>query len=377
MPTTPQSWFVRPRPRPDARWRLIGFPYGGGGPQAFRDWPDELGESVEVLAAHLPGRGSRLGEPPLDDLATLVEALADDLAQHTDKPFAFFGHSVGALLAFEVAAALQERGLPTPLRVFASAHQAPHVPHAGATMHDLPQVELVEVVRRLGLVPADALADEELLSLILPPLRADFALSETYRCPEDATLSVPITALGGSDDDLATAQDLAAWARHTDRGFEVRMYRGDHFYTTTQLPALAADLVDRVEADLAALPPSIMMGPRAAYPRDACLHELFAEQAARTPQAVALVDGERELTFAELDEQTDLLARALQASSAAWASMTSSASTCRRAWSSSWPTSPRSRPAGPTCRWTSPIHPRSWRRPCRPPTPSPCSARPA
>lgn len=353
---TAAPWFVTLTSQPDARWRLIGFPYGGGGPQAFRGWPELLGvcapvgvpdgggADVELLAANLPGRGSRLDEPPISDLPTLADALADALVEHLDKPFAFFGHSVGALVAFEVARRLQARGLPAPLRVFVSAHTAPAVSadpagdptdaptdapadHAASApadhaaddpadattpMYALPDAELLDVVRRLGLVPADALADPELVELILPPLRADFELSETYTAADGPPLRAPLTALGGTDDDLATPADLAAWERHTTGGFATRTFVGDHFYTASRTREVVETIVATVSADIAALPPSLLEGPVEEYPRDACLHELFRAQAARTPEAVAVVDGDRSLTFRELDECTDLLARALQ-----------------------------------------------------------------
>lgn len=315
-PTASSPWFVNPEPRWEATWRLIGFPHGGGGPQAFREWPKHLGEVVEMLAVHLPGRGSRLADPVIDDIDDLVESIVEAMRQCFDKPFAFIGHSVGALVAYEVARRLAELGLPTPMRLFASAHHAPqHAAHAGAEpMYLLGDDELVDVVRTLGLVPEEALADTELLSLILPPLRADFALSETYVPPTDATpLPCPITALGGTADPLLGEDDLREWSTCTRGGLTVRTFDGDHFYTTTRLPELAASIQADIAGDIAALPGSVHDGPQADYPRDATLHGLFREQAARTPEALALVDGDMRLTFAELDEDTDLLARALQA----------------------------------------------------------------
>lgn len=309
-PETP--WLVCPRPRPEATWRLIGFPYGGGGPQAFRGWPDALPDSVELVAVNLPGRGSRLADPLVSDMDTLVSHLVEALTGAYDKPFAFFGHSVGSLVAYETARRLQELRLPMPLRVFASAHVAPAHSVPDELMHDLPTDELIDVIRRLGLVPAEALENTELLDLIVPPLRADFAISETYAVGDVAPLSSPITALGGTADDLVSPADLDAWADYTDGGFDSVTFEGDHFYTVERLDDVIETITSQVTRDIAGLPLSIMEGPVADYPRDATLHELFRAQAAATPEALALVDGDTHLTFRELDEQTDLLARDLQ-----------------------------------------------------------------
>ncbi|WP_168583125.1 type I polyketide synthase [Gephyromycinifex aptenodytis] len=306
-------WFLNPQPRWEATWRLIGFPHGGGGPHAFREWPGVLHEHVEMLAVHLPGRGSRLHEPPVSDMDELVTGIVAAMTDCFDKPFAFVGHSVGALVAYETARRLGELGLPTPLRLFASAHHAPHAVAAPEPMYQLPDEDLIDVVGNLGLVPQEALADPELLALILPPLRADFALSETYRAPERSTaLPCPITALGGTHDPLLSPDDLQEWQAYSAEGFAVRTFEGDHFYTTTHLAQLGEAIAQDVAGDIAALPPSILAGAEADYPRTACLHELFRAQAAQSPGSLALVDGADRFTFQELDSATDLLARELQ-----------------------------------------------------------------
>lgn len=352
-------WFVCPSPRPEASWRLIGLPYGGGGPQAFRGWPDALPDSVELLAVNMPGRGSRLGDPLITDMDTLVWHIVQAMGGAFDKPFAFFGHSVGALTAYETARRLQELGLPMPLRVFASAHHAPGDSVPTEPMYDLPVDELVEVIRRLGLVPEEALNNPELLDLIVPPLRADFAISETYSLAHVSALIAPITALGGTDDDLVSPADLLAWSGYTDAGFDALTFPGDHFYTADRLSEVADTIVAAVSRDIEALPPSILHGPRESYPQ-VCLHDLFREQAAATPEAVALVADDATLTFRELDEQTDLLARDLQARGSS--SIRSSPFTWAPVPASSSPTWPPSRPAAPTCRSTSPTRPPWCRR---------------
>src|SRR5688572_20591849 len=143
------SWFSCFTPRPDATLRLFGFPHGGGGPQAFREWSRHLPEHIELYALSLPGRGSRLHEPLMTSIDDLIPRLLRALPELIDKPFVFFGHSMGAMVAFELTRQLQQEGFPLPLRLFVSAHKAPYIAHGDAPMHRLPDAELVRLLRRL------------------------------------------------------------------------------------------------------------------------------------------------------------------------------------------------------------------------------------
>lgn len=308
---TSQEWLTRYDPRPDARIRLICFPHGGGGPQAYRAWSQALGEDVEVLAINLPGRGSRRSQAPLTSMSELSEAISAALMPFLDKPFALFGHSVGALVAYETAARLLQARAPRPTRLILSAHEIPARSQVADPMYLLSDEDLLARIRDLGLVEAEALDNPELAEFILPPLRADFEVSETYVYRPRPALPVPITVFGGTDDPLLGLGDLAEWAEYTSAGFTQYVFEGDHFYTVSRTGEVTGEIATLLEADLANLPASIMVGPQGPYP-DRCLHELFRDQARAHPDRVAVVDPATSLTFAELDAATDLLARELQ-----------------------------------------------------------------
>ena len=225
-----------------ARLRLFCFPYAGGGSSIFRTWPKCLPETIAVCPVELPGRGARLREAPRTRLADLVGEMAEGLSPYLDRPFAFFGHSMGALLGFELARTLRRMGGPLPRHLFVSGHRAPQIPDPGPHVHALPEPAFVAELRRLGGTPPAVLEHEELMQLLLPILRADFALVETYAYAPESPLSCPITALGGREDPEAGPGDLAAWRDQTTGDFSLRMLPGDHFFVHTAQPLLLAAL---------------------------------------------------------------------------------------------------------------------------------------
>ncbi|HEY1379547.1 MAG TPA: thioesterase domain-containing protein, partial [Gemmataceae bacterium] len=170
-------WLAYVRPRPLASVRLFCFPYAGGGASVFRGWADGLPSAVEVCPVQMPGRETRFREPAFTRLPLLIEALAESLYPHLDRPFAFFGHSLGALVAFELARRLRRDGSPEPQHLFVSGSGAPQArDHSGAVIHTRPADEFWQEVGRLNGTPAEVLTDGELRDLLLPTLRADFAL---------------------------------------------------------------------------------------------------------------------------------------------------------------------------------------------------------
>ncbi len=312
LTTSVSTWLSCYFPRPKARMRLVCFPHGGGGPQAYQQWSDLIGEEIEIFAVHLPGRGSRLRERPLQDMHSICDAIITSMAKHQDKPYSFFGHSVGALVAYETARKMEELGMMPPLSLFLSAHTAPHLINQGQQMHRFSDEQLLDLVNSFDLVPDGELGNHELAELLLPPMRADFRAAEMYQVPAQPRLSIPLMALGGSNDELISQEDLYAWKEYTSGRFALEMYEGGHFYFLDHLQDILARLHHAMDLQLAALPLSVIHGPRTDYPADKCLHELFVHQAAKTPEKTALVDASGSMTFGQLDQATDLLARYLQ-----------------------------------------------------------------
>jgi surfactin synthase thioesterase subunit len=220
------------------------FPFAGGSPGEFLRWESRLPD-IEILGILPPGRGRRLDEAPFTSATELVGALireVDFLA-----PFVLFGHSLGALLAYETARALRDAGRVAPAALIVSAHRPPDEPHGDPPIHQLPDAEFRAIVAERYPAPPDELAeDPELLAQVYQTLRSDLAVFETYRHPAAPPLSCPILVLSGTADHWS-ADDLAGWSRRTTAGCQVHLVDGDHFY----LPDHPDDAI-RIIADHAA-----------------------------------------------------------------------------------------------------------------------------
>lgn len=237
------GWLCKHSPRPHAVARLFCFPYAGTGSSAYRLWGAGLPPSLEVCPVQLPGRENRLREPALTSIAALVDALTPALAPHLDLPFAFFGHSMGAVLAVEVARAMESRGMPQPRHLFVSGRRPPHLRSDESEFHALPDTEFVaEINRRYGGIPPEVLQQKELLTLLLPCLRADIVALETHLPVSRPPMSCPISAFGGADDRLTPREHLEAWRGETKVAFQLSMYPGDHFYLRAQQASLLAEI---------------------------------------------------------------------------------------------------------------------------------------
>ncbi|MEU8248909.1 alpha/beta fold hydrolase [Nonomuraea sp. NPDC048916] len=230
--TAPETWTRYTRALPGAHDRLLCFPYAGGGAAAFRAWVGELAASgTEVWPVQLPGRENRLGEPPVSDLPRLVAELADVFEDRLDElPYTLFGHSMGARVAFELAHELRRRDRPPPRLLIVSAHRPPHRLDPDPPAHALPRDRFLARLRTYGGVSEAVLAEPSLLDLMLPVVRADFALFERHPWQPEPLLGCPMTVLGGRTDARVPAAELTNWAELTEGPCELRMFDGGHFF---------------------------------------------------------------------------------------------------------------------------------------------------
>ncbi|MGD7664448.1 thioesterase [Brevibacillus laterosporus] len=213
--------------------RLFCLPYAGGGASAYRGWANTLPRDIGVYPIQLPGRENRIGEQALCDMEALVEAISQAIYPYLDRPFLFFGHSLGARIAFELARAVRRKWKLQPCRLIVSGSRAPNIPEPHP-LHHLPDDEFVSELRRFSGTPEAILQNRELMNLFLPVLRADFAVDETYVYAEEALLKCPISAFCGTEDTEANREEMEAWEGHTSSDFTLEMIEGDHFFLTAK-----------------------------------------------------------------------------------------------------------------------------------------------
>jgi medium-chain acyl-[acyl-carrier-protein] hydrolase len=213
----------------------------------YRTWPKFLPEEYEICAVQLPGRETRLMEPAYKRLLPMIADLALALRPYLDLPFAFFGHSMGGKIAFEVARYVRaEYGLE-PFHLFVSGCCGPQMLKTDGILYDLPKAEFIEELRRLNGTPKEVLEHDELMQLMLPLLRADFELVQTYAYSPGPPLRCPVTAFGGLQDTEVTRESLDAWRKETTGSFVSRMLPGDHFFINSERPQLLRSLTQELK----------------------------------------------------------------------------------------------------------------------------------
>lgn len=225
--------------------RLFCFAHAGGHSASFRQWPARLPDWVDVVCIQLPGRANRLRERPIASMDEMVTRLVSIMTPAFDLPFAFFGHSMGAIVAWAVARSLAETGNKLPQHLFLSGRRGPRVPNREPELSGLSDPEFVAtMISRYGGIPDELLRHKDVMELLLPAMRADIAALEGFQPPPPARLPVPITALGGADDRMITRDDLMAWDAETSREFRLRLFPGGHFYLDKQRSELLAAITD-------------------------------------------------------------------------------------------------------------------------------------
>ncbi|MBF2004926.1 MAG: thioesterase [Chlorogloeopsis fritschii C42_A2020_084] len=249
------SLITCPKPNPQASVRLFCFPYAGGSSLIFRQWRDYLPATIELCPVEIPGRGTQMKSPPFTRLEPLVRVIASAIQPYLDKPFAFFGHSMGGLVSFELTRLLRKQYGISPNYLFISGRCAPQVPNSEPPIHNLPEQEFLEELRRFNGTPTSVLENSELMQLFLPILRADFAVLETYVYAEQPPLNYPITVCGGLQDQEVSYDQLLAWQEQTCNSFSVHMLPGDHFFVHSSQQQLL-EIISRTMNEFSHLSPA-------------------------------------------------------------------------------------------------------------------------
>jgi surfactin synthase thioesterase subunit len=229
-PSAVNQWLVTAKPTPEASLRLFCFPYAGGTARTFHTWPRRLPGKVELCAFQLPGHGARMSEPPFTQLPPLIKYLARVIEPYLDKPVAFFGHSMGAIIAFELARHLRRESKCEPVHLFLSGRRAAQLTIDKPPSYNLPEPEFLDKLRLLNGTPKEVFEHPELLQLMIPLLRADFGVCQTYSYSPEPPLACPITAFGGLKDEEIGPEVLKPWAAQTTSSFSLHMLPGDHFF---------------------------------------------------------------------------------------------------------------------------------------------------
>ena len=245
MHTNP--WLVPIRPNRSATLRLFCFAYAGGGASVYMPWAKLLPDDVEIVAVQLPGREARFHEAPLTNLVEVMDGIAHAVGANLDKPYMLFGHSLGALIAFELTRRFVAHARPLPQALVVSGKRSPQMPSRRRPFARLPDAEFIAEIANYKGTPSSILENRELMDLILPRLRADATLFDDSQYRSSGRLPCPIVAFGGSDDAHVNADELLGWGELTET-FSHHTFIGDHFFIHGQQDAVIAALSDAIRA---------------------------------------------------------------------------------------------------------------------------------
>lgn len=244
--TAARKWFSLPKPSASAKLRLFCLPHAGSGANIFYRWHRSLPESVELCLVHLPGREHRFNERPFERMSSLTRALGRALLPYLDVPVAFLGHSLGALVGFELCRELRREYGFEAAHLFVSGCRAPQSPRIPFNLRAQPQ--LAGALRRLGLDPNPSYNNAEFLEVLSPALKADFAVYESYSYASEALLDCGISVFGGLKDHNVTHESLKAWQGETTGPFALSMFPGGHYFIQTEESLVLKVLSEQLDA---------------------------------------------------------------------------------------------------------------------------------
>jgi surfactin synthase thioesterase subunit len=233
----PTPWIIRQSGHA-RRLRMYCFSYAGGSAASFTPWQSMVNRQVEICAVQLPGRGMRFREPNVDSLPLLIEQLAQAVVPKDKMPFVFFGHSMGGLIAFELTRYCKRHRLASPKHLFVSGCDAPQHRKPSRRLHELDDDGLINALKDYNGTPPEILCNREIMELVIPSIRSDFTMVETYRYNADRPLDLPITVLAGKSDVHLSPLQTQGWQRETTHRCDLKWFDGDHFFINSERQAV-------------------------------------------------------------------------------------------------------------------------------------------
>ena len=227
--------------------RCFCFHYAGGGSQMYRAWVDHLPKRMDLYSILLPGRERRTHEPLMTECHEIVEAMIPELLPLLDKPYVFFGYSMGALVAWALAKKIQNIGYVLPRHLFIAASRAPCMRKGEEKLYDLPSEQFIVKLTALGGIPEEILANHEIMDMYLPLLRADLTVADTYTPQDDEEqIDCPIDAFGGIGDMAITSKEIEGWKSHTRSSFHNKYFPDGHFFILHHFKEIIGEITNRL-----------------------------------------------------------------------------------------------------------------------------------
>ncbi|MBT7443437.1 MAG: thioesterase [Methylococcales bacterium] len=243
-------WLTYFQQVPGAKLSLVCFPYAGGGGHIFAQWKENLPSNINIIAVNPPGRGARMMETPFSQMSPLIADLLPAIKALMNTPVIFFGHSLGAVTAFEVARALRKQNVPLPKKLLAAGRRAPQVENDSGAIYHLPDAEFTEEIRKKKGTPEEVLNNDELMALVLPMLKADFEIADTHQYQDEAPFDFPISYFWGKEDKPVNRNNDDAWAQQTHAEYQHHELNGGHFFLHSEKEQLLSLITKELQSFL-------------------------------------------------------------------------------------------------------------------------------